>query len=202
MGVCCKGWWRLIELQSFLLSKVDVDPIHRIFDVFSTLSACFVQDAVLPSRSCQDPCVLCPWDPQAERILSVCCSNFGLPVSILNSWWSVNWLHIRCDKCTRRNRWVLIHRRVMKDQWDCVLNDLEELGGKGILVLLDQYMWNLFFTPPPPAMLLFHLSSDQWWQYKKCFWRLSSNLQNSIAPSSSQGRLPWRRRLLSCFDTG
>ena len=27
----------------------------------------------------------------------------------------------------------------MKDQWDCVLNDLEELGDKGFLVLMDQY---------------------------------------------------------------
>ena len=51
---------RLIELQSFLLSKIDVDPIHRVFDVSSTLSACTVQDAVLSGRSCQDPCVLCP----------------------------------------------------------------------------------------------------------------------------------------------
>ena len=30
----------------------------------------------------------------------------------------------------------------------------------------------------------------------------SFNLQNSIAPSSSRGRSPWRRRVLSCFDTG
>ena len=50
----------LIELQSFLQRKVDVDPIHRIFDVSSMLCACIVQDAVLPSRSCQDPYVLCP----------------------------------------------------------------------------------------------------------------------------------------------
>ena len=27
----------------------------------------------------------------------------------------------------------------MKDQWDCVLNDLEELGGKEFLVLTGQY---------------------------------------------------------------
>ena len=45
----------LIELQSFHQSKVDVDPIHRIFDVSSMLYACIVQDGVLPSRSCQDP---------------------------------------------------------------------------------------------------------------------------------------------------
>ena len=103
------------------------------------LSAGIVQDAVLSGRLSQDLCVLCSWDSQAWRILSVFCSNFVLPVSILNSWWSVNWLHIRCDKCTRRNRSELIHCPVMKYQWDCVLNDLEELGGKEFLVLMDRY---------------------------------------------------------------
>ena len=48
---------RLIELQSFLLSKFDVDPIHRVL-MFLSLSDGTVQDAVLRSRSYQDPCVL------------------------------------------------------------------------------------------------------------------------------------------------
>ena len=39
-------------------------------------------------------------DPQAE--ITVCCSTIVLPVSILNWWWHVNWLHIRPDKCTRK----------------------------------------------------------------------------------------------------
>ena len=57
--------------------------------------------------------------------------------------------------------------------------------------------WSLwfFFCHLPPAMLLFHLLSDHWWQYKKCFRKLSLILQNSIAPSLCRGRLhPWRRR--------
>ena len=37
------------------------------FDVSSILCAYIVQDAMLPSRSCQDSCVLCSWDPQAEK---------------------------------------------------------------------------------------------------------------------------------------
>ena len=37
-----------------------------------------------------------------------------------------------------------------------------------------QYRY-LFLFPHPPAMLPFHLSSDQWGQYKKCFWRFSFN---------------------------
>ena len=69
-----------------------------------------------------------------EKKLSVFCSNFVLLISILNSWWSVNWLHILYNKCTRRNRSELINCPVMKDQWDCVLNDLEELGGKEFLL--------------------------------------------------------------------
>ena len=93
----------LIELKSFLLSKFDVDPTP-CFDVSSTLSACAKQDAVHPSQLHPDLCVPCSLDPQTWRIPSVICSNFVLPVSILNSWWSVNWSHIRCDKCTRRGR--------------------------------------------------------------------------------------------------
>ena len=32
----------------------------------------------------------------------------------------------------------------MNDQWDCVLNDLEELGDKGFLVLMDQHNIEIF----------------------------------------------------------
>ena len=32
----------------------------------------------------------------------------------------------------------------MKDQQDCVLNDLEELGGKAFLVLKNQYSTEIF----------------------------------------------------------
>ena len=61
--------------------------------------------------------------------------------------------------------------------------------------------WYLFLFPPPLAMLFFHFSSEQWWQYKKCFWRLSLILQNSIAPSLSRCKLPWRRKWINFFDT-
>ena len=43
------------------------------------LCACTVHDAVLSSQSSQDPCVLCPWDPQAERIPSVLLLKFCPP---------------------------------------------------------------------------------------------------------------------------
>ena len=59
-------------------------------------------------------------------------------------WWSVNWLHIWHDKCTWRNRPESRHSPVMKDQWDCGLNDLEELGGKEFLVLMNQYNTDFF----------------------------------------------------------
>ena len=76
----------------------------------------------------------------------VFCSKFVLLLSILNLLWSVNWLHIRCGTCTRRNRSEFIHCLVMKDQWDCVLNDLEELGDKEILFLMDQYKIESFLV--------------------------------------------------------
>ena len=103
-----------------------------------------MQDAVLPGQLHPDLYVPCSLDPQTRRIPSFFYSNFVLPVSILNSWWSVTWLHIRCDKCTRRNRSELTHFPVVKDQWDCVLNDLEELGVKEFLVLMDQYSIEIF----------------------------------------------------------
>ena len=37
-----------------------------------------------------------------------------------------------------------MHCPVMKDLWDCVLNDLEELGDKEFLVLMDQYNIEIF----------------------------------------------------------
>ena len=50
----------LIERQSFLNSKIDVDPIYCVLMFFpcffSMLCAGIVQDAVLPSRSHLDPC--------------------------------------------------------------------------------------------------------------------------------------------------
>ena len=54
-----------------------------------------------------------------------------------------NWSHIRCDKCTRTNCSELTHCPAVKDQRDCVLNDLEELGGKEFLVLMEQYNFEM-----------------------------------------------------------
>ena len=89
----------------------------------------------------------------------------------------------------------------MKDQWYCVLNDLEELGDKEFLVPDEsvQY-WNIFLFPPPFAIFLFHMFIRP--MLRVLFRRKSFILQNLIAPSSSRCRWPWRRRVLSCFDTG
>ena len=54
----------LIELQSFPLSKFKVDPLHRVLDVFSTFSACTMQDVNGSSQACTDLCDPCPWDAQ------------------------------------------------------------------------------------------------------------------------------------------
>ena len=49
-----------------------------------------------------------------------------------------------CDNGTRRNCSELTHCLVVKDQWDCVLNDLEELGDREFFVLMGQYNIELF----------------------------------------------------------
>ena len=46
--------------------------------------------------------------------------------------------------CTRRNCPESRHCAEMKDQWDCVLNDIEELGDKEFLVLMSQYNIEIF----------------------------------------------------------
>ena len=81
-------------LQSFLQSNVDVAQYIGFWCLFHAFRM-DVQGAVLPTRSCQDACVLCPKDPQTERILSVCCSKFDVLVSTLNWWWNADWLHIQ-----------------------------------------------------------------------------------------------------------
>ena len=70
LGVFREEWWRSIvsDRTSILSSKQDWCR-HTIpcFDVSSMPYTCVVQDAVPPSRSCQDPCVLYPYDPQAKK---------------------------------------------------------------------------------------------------------------------------------------
>ena len=51
-----------------------------------------------------------------------------------------------------------------------------------------------------PAVQLFHIS-HQCREFSNSFRRHSFHLQNSIAPSSSRSRSPWRRGVLSCFLT-
>ena len=65
LEACRKGWLRSIvferkNFESLLLSKFDVDPIHRVLMFLPYFFACTKQDAVLPSQYSQDLCVLYP----------------------------------------------------------------------------------------------------------------------------------------------
>ena len=108
----------LIELKSFLLTKFYVNPIHRVLMYF-------------------------------PLFLLVPCKTWCCKANVI--WIFVFFVHrihsrkeYRCDKCTRRNFSELTHCPVVKDQWDCVLNDLEELGDKEFLVLTSQYNIEIF----------------------------------------------------------
>ena len=77
----------------------------------------------------------------------------------------------------------------MKDQWDCVLNDLEELGDQEFLVLMDQYKMKSFLVTSASchfALPHFHQTNDESAQIRSedtlLFYR-------KIAPSSSRGRI-------------
>ena len=67
-------------------------------------------------------------------------------------WRNLNWPHIQHVKCTRRNCLESTYCPEVNYQWDCVLNDLEELRDKQTIAPESsvQY-WNLLFIPPPPA---------------------------------------------------
>ena len=77
----------------------------------------------------------------------------------------------------------------MKFQWDCVLNDLEELGDKEFLVLMGQYnieIFSCFLRNLPFYSSTFHQTNVEIAQDRSEDYLF--NLQNSIAPSSSRGR--------------
>ena len=74
----------LIELQSFLQSEVDVDPIHRILMFLPCFMQVLCKTRYIQVDRVRILMVFVHGIHKAERILSVCCSNFDLPVSIPN----------------------------------------------------------------------------------------------------------------------
>ena len=146
-------------------------PNTQCFDVFSTFSALYhARCGWVKSSLYGSLCSLSMGFTAVQNTVCLLAQNFVLPVSILNWWWNVNWLHIRYDKCTRRNRSELIHCPWMKDRWDCVLNDLEEeLGGKEFLVLVDRYNIETFLVSS--AFLPLYSSTYQCWDRTKS-WKI------------------------------
>ena len=61
----------LIELQSFLQSKVDVDPTHRVLMFLPSFMHVLCMTRCIQVDRIRILMVFCPRDPQAERILSV-----------------------------------------------------------------------------------------------------------------------------------
>ena len=94
--------------------------------------------------------------------LSVFYSNSGFPTSILNLWWNINWLHIRCDECARRNCPESLHCPSMRSQWDCFLDDFQEFRSTEFLKK-NQYHTE-FFLVSPSSLVLVHFSSDRCWE--------------------------------------
>ena len=94
---------------------------------------------------------------------------FVVKVSILNSWWSANWLHIRCHKGTWRNlsevtrnegsmrvrpEWPWIPRKRTYKSWTSVQNwNLLVLHHLPSMLPIDQWIARLFFDA--------HVMSDE-----------------------------------------
>ena len=184
LGVYCKGWlhYILFDRTSILFVEQAVYRPNTPYPGVFSISACTMQDVVWSNQALADLCDPCSWDSQPWRIPSVFpCLNFVLPVSILNFWWSVNWPHIQYYKCTQRNCSESIHCPVVKDQWDCVLNDLEELERIEFLVLTGQYSIEIFYCCLrllPSCSSIHHQTNIESTQIM--FWRSSFSLQNSI----------------------
>ena len=115
----------LIELQSFPLSKLCIDPVHRILVLFPLCLYNTRRGLVKPS-SCGSLWFLCMGFTAVENTDCLSLLEFCPPV------YSKQSFGIYALSCS------------VKDQWCCVLNDLEELGGKEFLVLTDQHSIEIF----------------------------------------------------------
>ena len=102
--VCRRGW-----LRSILFDRTSILSVEQ--------AVCDEIHSILMSLPCF-PHVLCNQLDRVKMLVffvqsihkqkeySVCCSTFVVLVSILDSWWSVNWLLFLHDKCTWRYRAV------------------------------------------------------------------------------------------------
>ena len=81
--------------------------------------------------------------PNCEEIATLSTQNVPIREKILIVALSQNGC-IQYDKCTRRNCSELTYYPAVKDRWDGVLSDLEQLGGKEFLVLTSQYTVVIF----------------------------------------------------------
>ena len=192
------------NLNLFLRTRL-MSIQYTAFWCFSMLYECTVQDATLPNRSFHDACVLCSWDPQdphAKTILYVC-MYVAEPIRINPE------LKMECKLISHTSNVIDVledsvrnhdSSTVLKDQSDCVLNDLGELGGTDfswrISTILKTFLVSSSSCHAALALFVRPMMTKH-----KMTLKITLILQNSIAPSLSRGRLPWRRRLISFFDT-
>ena len=111
-GVCRWGWLRYTLFDRISILSVEQAVYRPSTPYLGALSTfvCKMQDVVGQIKLYWILMILmhgiCGCK---EYLLSFLAQIFVLPVSILYLWWSVNWLHIRYDKCTRRNCSELTH---------------------------------------------------------------------------------------------
>ena len=121
-----------------------------------------------------DLCVPCSLDPQTWRIPSVCCSIFVLLVSILNSWWSVNWFaHPMWQMYSKKSFGIYTLScnegcMRLRPEWPWRGSEIKNFPLEGSV-----QHWNLFLFPPPFAIVLFDFSSDECWGCTRSFRRYS-----------------------------
>ena len=135
----------LIECQSFLGRGININPKYRVLMFPPSQCASIVHDVVYwGSIFCR---ILMPFvsgiSRQEEYCLSLAWILTSRYQSIVYDRMKIK-KHIQCCKYVGRIHAELSHCPAMKDQWDYVLNNLEELGDKEFSVLMDQYNIEIF----------------------------------------------------------
>ena len=193
----------LIELQSFPLSRLYIDPHTLYLGAFSTF-ACTMQDVAWSNQALADRCDSYAWEFTTVKN-TVCLSllEFCPPAIYLE-------FVMECT-LTAHLIWNMYSKKLfgintlscsvgsmgLRPEWPLKSSEVENFSSWRISTVLKS-----FLVASAPAILFFHTTSDQYCEYSNLFRRSSFSLQNSIAPSSSRDNSPSRRKVFILFATG
>ena len=195
----------VIEFQSFLNSKIDVDPNKLCLDVFFSALCryCAVRGSFLRSsitsgslwllsiRSTSKKNIVCllleSWPPGINPQLRMECKLIEHPT------WYMNWKKLPCIKTLFCNE----GSTRLRPECPWKSSEIHNCSWRTSPVV-ESFVIS---SSSPPSMLS-HLLSDQWGECRKCFLGFFVILQKCTAPYSSRCTCSeWQRRYFTFFDT-